>query len=228
MFGGVFNPNVPLLNEYKYGLCRRKLLRSLFGGPTVRVAPFFIHAIQTVIWFSPVLPAIPIVILDALEVLNSYYLAIIYAAVMGGLVATAELILFIIIYRYSSWNQRIQLDDESEEVYIASVYSLESISYVYDSRQKIDLILRPLVSAMISFVGIYILLPTVLMDMLPIPWIVVFIIVGWVVLCLTHYSVMVRHPPETAVYRATGPHILRWCYRPVYVLVVGIAIILVR
>lgn len=223
-----FNPEVPLLNEYKYGLCRRKVLQNIFGGPVVRKVPFLIHLIQALLWLFPLICVIPFILLDALKVWNTYFLALVYGIMIGISSASLEVLLFIIIQRHRGWEQRIQFDYESEEIYIPSICSIEAVSFIFELRQKSDIILRPIASGLVSFVGCYILFPTVLQETLPIPWTVVVCAIGWLVLPITHYSLMARAPPETAVYRATCPYVLRIHHRPLYILIIGICIIIIR
>ena len=228
MFGGRFSLKVPLLNEYKYGLCRRKLLQSWFGGPIVRLAPFLIHFIQTLLWFLPVVFAIPFIVLDSVRVWDAYFLALVYSTGMGIMMVCMEMVLIFVMRRHTDMEPRVQQDYETEEVDIESICSSEAIFFVFDSRKKVDIILRPISSMIISYIGCYIFFPTVLQKTFSLPGTVVLIVIGWLVFCLAHYSVIVRLPPETAVYRATSPYFLRQQYRPLYIMIIGIAIILVE
>jgi len=228
MFGGRFSLKVPLLNEYKYGLCRRKLLQSLFGGPVVRLAPFLIHFIQTLLWFLPLIFAIPFIVLDGVRVWSAYYLALVYSIGMGIMIICGEVVLLFVMHRHTDVELRVQQDYETEDVDIESICSSGAIFFVFDSRKKFDVILRPLSSMIICYIGCYICFPTVLQNTFSLPGTVVLIVIGWLVFCLAHYSVIVRLPPETAVYRATSPYTLRQQYRPLYIMIIGTAIILVE
>lgn len=90
---------VPLLNEYKYGLARRRLLAVITGGLNIRRAPWPLHVLQITFWLAPLFLSVPFIVVDALVLGNQYYIALGYAAV----VSLYSLVLQLIVMRWRHW-----------------------------------------------------------------------------------------------------------------------------
>ena len=221
----------PLINKYKYGLCRRRFLQTLFGGPVFSFAPWFVHITQAVLWFLPLILSAPFIILDVLSLWNQYLLALVYSCVMGLIVLSEEIAVFIVrqsLEHQGSHQRSLQLDDENVTVNIPSFYSKESIGFIFTLKSKFSLVLHPLVSGLLSFMGCFILLPTILQEVLHVSLTVLVFVIGWLTLCSAQYSLSIRLPSEIAVYRPTDFLGLRSYYRPFYILALGSVFMLVR
>ena len=219
---------IPLLNEYKFSLSRRRALQTLFGGARIRKLPWFIHVTQLVLWIAPLVLSIPFIILDALGVWNEYFLALVYGCIMGVSVLIVNVVVFLRRRQIKDTQMpRIEFDDEEESVNISSHFGIDAIDFIF-SPKKIFSILHPFFSSLLSFVGCFVLFPSILQESVPIIGIVLISIFGWLTLCNAHYSLSTRPPHEIAVYRATDPLELRFIYRPFYVTITGGILILLR
>ncbi len=74
-----YNEPVPLLNQYKYGLVRRRLLAVITGGLNIRKVPWTLHLIQITLWLAPLFLSVPFIVVDSLRLWNEYYTALVYA-----------------------------------------------------------------------------------------------------------------------------------------------------
>lgn len=197
----------------------------------VRRAPWFIHIIQAVLWLLPLIMSAPFIILDVLELWNQYFLACVYGCVVGITVLLEGISVFFIRRYLGHTNleqSRVQFDDENETVEIPSFCSAETIEFIFSLKSKSSLFLHSLASGLLSFVGCFLLLPTILQETLHISFAVIVFVIGWFTLCSAHYSLSTHVPPETAVYRHTDILGLRSYYRPFYFLALGSVLIPVR
>ena len=220
---------IPLLNEYKYALSRRRILQTLTGGLKFRRAPWYVHLIQLVLWFAPLLLCSPFIVLEAVGLWNPYYLATVYGCVMGG----GVLVLGVTGACVRKRNQvapsvaNAQLDDE-ESVDFSSCCKLETFNFIFSKKKIHSLILHPLISGLFSFAGSLMLFPGVMQEAMHIAGVVVVCVIGWFALCNAHYSLSVSAPHETATYRPTDSLELRFLMRPFYVMATAAVFISVR
>ena len=226
---------VPLLNHYKYDLLRRRMLAVITGGLNIRRAPWLLHFIQIVLWLSPFLLSVPFVVVDALKLWNHYYIALVYAIVMVMFSLTLELC--VVVWRhckgeiysvllYSSYmlytggvfTSSQYGDEQDEAIEFDSLLDRTSLDFIFSSKRIPSLILTPLVTGLLSYAVCYPLLPSVLLESLPVAGVVVVFILGWTTGCIALYSLCARAPTEIAVYRATDPLELKFITRPLYVI----------
>ncbi len=218
--------SVPLLNEYKHGLFRRRLLQTLFGGARVRLrVPWFVHLIQFLLWVYPLVLSTPFIVVASLEVWNPYFLSLVYAFIMGAIVLVEGLV---VIYIRRCHPAQYEFDDEDSIFQIESFRGMETIDFIFASKRIVTFVLHPFISGLFSFVASFLLWPCVMEDTLPIVGIVIISLIGWPVLCSAHYSLSTRSAPETAFYRITDPLEMKYLYRPFYVFLLGATFIILR
>ena len=225
------SPNIPLLNQYKHALFRRRFIQTLTGGVRIRRAPWYIHLIQLSLWTAPFVFALPFIIISSLYLWNPYYVALVYGAIQGINALLVETIGGIIRYRHGS-NTGVgdaQLDDEeSVDFVLGSCCSFETFDFIFARKKLHSLILHPLVSGLVSFAGCFILQPSVMLESLHIAGVVFVSVFGWYTLCSAHYSLNVSPPQETANYRPTDPLDLRFLTRPFYIVAIAAIFIPLR
>ena len=222
---------VPLLNSYKRGLAARRLLQTATGGLKLQKAPYYIHLLQFTLYLSPLILAIPFILLDAFGVWNEYYLALVYTFIHTLAIFTLVLGVLLVRRYTDSANQDIspdnQFDDDTIEV--TSCCSYATLSFIFQSKRIIFVLLHSLLfCGLLSFASSFILLPRVLLEHLPLPGTVLVCITGWLVTCGAHYSLNVREPHETAIYRPTDLLGLGPLLRPAYLLSCATTIIIIR
>lgn len=224
---------VPLLNEYKYGLLRRRTLQVLTGGAIVRKAPWFIHMIQLCLWMSPLILYIPFLVVDTLKAWNPYLIALVYAITMGIYSLLLEILIFSIQYRKGGWSAFMSasnhLDDEQDQdVTFSSCLDRTTIDFIFGGKRLHSLILHPFVVGLLSYAGCFLLLPTIMLERLHIAGLVIVFVIGWYTQCSAHYSMSVNAPNEVAVYRVTDPLELKYLMRPFYIVLVAATFITIR
>ena len=227
---------VPLLNGYKYGLARRRLLQTATGGLRLQRAPCYVHLLQIVLYFSPLACAAPFIITDALRVWNEYYLSLISASIYTLLVFALRLGVYC-VRRYAraqgegesmDADSSAQFDDEDGNQFTSCI-SYNTLYFITRSKHIVSLFLHSLlVCGILSFTSTLVLLPRVLIEQLPTPAAVVVGITGWLVSCGAHYSLNVNQPHETAVYRPTDLLGLGPLLRPAYLICLASTFIAVR
>lgn len=220
---------VPLLNSYKLGLLRRRLFQTILGGARIRRVPWHVHLLQAVLWVFPVCLSIPFIVLDIVNLWSKYLLALIYACCVGMVVLIEGLTIYLL--RWRRWTRNLdpgEFDDEQDELEPITCCGAGYVTFVFSPKNLFCVLFHPFVSAMFAYAGLFLLLPNILQESLPIAGVVVVSILGWYAVCSAHYSLSIRAPPETAVYRPTDPLQLKFLYRPFYVLIIGGVFILLR
>lgn len=213
---------VPLLNNYKHGLLRRRLLQTFLGGARVRKVPWHVYLIQAGLWVYPLCLSIPFIALDGVNLWSKYLLALVYGSSVGVVVLVEGLVVHMLRWRQRTTNLNTnELDDEKDEIEILTCCGMDYISFIFSPKSLFSVILNPFVSGISSYAGYFILLPNVLQESLPIAGVVVVSLLGWYTVCSAHYSLSTRAPPETAVYRATDPLELKFLNRPFYIFLIG-------
>lgn len=224
--------NVPLLNQYKHALLRRRLLQTLTGGLKLHRAPWYIHLIQLTLWTAPFFIALPFVVISAHRLWNNYYLALIYGFTQGLAVLLLEIIGVIVRCRQQHAVNNIgdaQLDDEeSIDFALESCCTFETFDFIFARKKLHSLILHPFISGLVSFSACFILQPSIMLESLHIAGVVIVSTIGWYTLCSAHYSLSVSPPHETATYRPTDPLDLRCITRPFYIVAIAAIFIPLR
>ena len=223
--------HVPLLNEYKHALLRRRLLQTITGGVKIRRAPWYIHLIQLSLWIIPLVIALPLTIISALRLWNEYYLALIYGTMQGLSVLLLEMIGVIIRYRHPRMvnNGDTQLDDEeSIDFTLGSCCTFETYDFIFTHKKLHSLLIHPLISGLVSFSASFILQPSIMLESLHIAGVVIVSVIGWYTLCSAHYSLSVLPPHETATYRPTDPLDFRFITRSFYIVAIAAIFIPLR
>ena len=218
--------SAPLINEYKYGLLRRKLLQTITGGLRVQKGDYCAHVIQVVLWLCPFLISLPFLGLSF--VWNHYYWGLVYAFLMsvltfslGGLSKVA--------YQKSATLGENDLDEDSDEVWNCS-WSWRMITLFITPKSFAGIVSSTVVSGSLSFVSYAMLNPAYLLMLLPIPAMLVVIVPGWMAVCSAHYSLSARPPPDLAIYRDPSHDYLNLNVftRPMHIIAIGITFIIIR
>lgn len=177
----------------------------------------------------PLALSIPFIILDGLRLWNQYFLALVYGCTVGVFVLVEGLVVALLRWRWQQYaGESIEYDDELDEVVIFSCLGLETIDFVFSCKRLFSVILHPFVSGALCFAGFFILQPSILQESLPTTGLVVVSLLGWFTICIAHYSLSVRAPPETAVYRPVDPLELKFVNRPFHLLLIGSIFIALR
>ena len=223
---------VPLLNQYKHALARRRLLETLTGGLKLRRAPWYIHLIQLTLWIAPFIIALPFIIISTPHLWNEYYVAVIYGFIQGTSVLSLEIIGAIIRYRCLNIDNAgadAQLDDEeSVDFTPGSCCTSETFDFIFARKRLHSLILHPLISGLVAFSACFLLQPSIMLESLHVAGVVVVSVIGWYTFCSAHYSLGVAPPHEMATYRPTDPLDLRFVTRPFYIVAIGAIFIPLR
>ena len=219
---------IPLLNEYKHALVRRRFLQTLTGGLKIRGGPpWYVHLIQLTLWVAPLLLCAPFIVLEAWEIWNCYYLALVYACVMG-LYATLLEVVGVCVRHYHppAVETAAQALDDEGSINLNSC--IERFDFIFGRKKVHSLLLHPVLSGVLSFAGCVLLFPQVMLAVMHPVGVVVVFIVGWCVLCSSLYSLAVSAPLEPATYRPADPLELKYLSRPFYVLAVAACFIATR
>ena len=220
---------VPLLNNYKHGLLRRRLFQTLLGGVRIRKVPWYIYLIQAGLWTFPLALSIPFIVIDGLDLWSKYFLALLYGITQGIFVLVEGLLICLLRHRQRrNSSETSQFDDEQETVEIPSCCRMDVIEFIFSSKRMFSVLLHPIASGALSYVGFFLLQPSVLQEFLPTAGVILVSLLGWFTICCSHYSLSVRAPPEIAVYRPTDPLELRFLNRPFHVILIGIIFFLLR
>lgn len=220
---------VPLLNNYKHGLLRRRLLQTILGGARIRKVPWHVHLIQVGLWVFPLCLSIPFIALDGVNLWSKYLLALIYGSSVGVVDLVEGLVVHMLRWRQRTANLNTnELDEEEDEIEIRTCCGMDYISFIFSPKSLFSVLLHPFVSGVFAYAGFFLLLPNVLLESLPIAGVVVVSWFGWYTVCSAHYSLSTRAPPETAVYRPTDPLELKFLNRPFYIFLIGSIFILLR
>lgn len=199
------------------------------GGLNIRRAPWPLHLLQLLLWFLPFLLCIPFVIVDALRLWNQYYTALVYGVAMGLYSLALELLVVALRHRKGGLFTRTQYDDEQDDtIEIKSIFDRVGTDFIFSIKRVHSLIVHPFIVGLLSFASSFLLLPTVLLESLPVAGVVVVFIMGWYTVCSTSYSICIRAPPEVAVHRPTDPLELRFIMRPLYILILAAFFITIR
>ena len=213
----------PLLNSYKYELFRRQLLQTITGGVKVQRLPYYIHLIQWLLWLLPFLLHLPFNVI--VFYFNEYYSSAIYGVIIGG---TTLLISGFI--KGAFLKQHTQIDEVEDDEEILSCCSGPSLRFVFIQKSFLLVLLHSMVSGILSYVASFMLSLQLMSSLLHPSLVVLVCVLGWVSVCVSHYSLLVQPPPEIGIYRA--PHTdrlgLRLIRRPVYVVMIGLVFVLLR
>lgn len=226
----------PLLNQYKYGLVRRRALQTITGGLKLQKAPWYIHVIQLVLWLLPFLLSLPFQ--GIVFVWNQYYLGIVFAVLPSLTVLLTNGAVWWVLHKAAMRNreegsERAYHGDEEEEdeIVVSSCWSVQMIEFVFgQGRPLIVIPIHSFISGILCYAGYVLLNPVALLSFLPIPAMLVVFILGWVSVCSAHFSLLAHPPHEIAVHRP--PHRdhlqLRFITRPFYVIAIGALVIPIR
>lgn len=218
--------SVPLLNEYKHALARRKVTQTITGGSRLRKVPCCVHVIQVCLWTLPLALAAPILVIDALVSWNQWLLALFYGCAVGAAVLIEGIVVHVLRRHLQD---PVCLDDDEEEDTVDITDVGEAVYFIFSPKKTPTLLIHPVVSALTGFVSCYLLLPSVISDSVSSLVGVIFVsLISWLVFCNALYSLSTRVPPETAVYRPTDPLGLAFLHRSFYILLVGLAFIILR
>ena len=211
----------PLITEAKYPVCKKRLFQTIAGGIKWLGygIPWFVVTSQIVLWVTPLVVAVPFVVLAEIFSEIKLYLAIGYGVVMGILVAGLELLP--LTCRNQSLVVAFQQDDDEDSVdFSGGCWRKELDNFIFASRKWYALLLHPFLSAALSISTFIPLLPGSLHDVFPLAVMMILLTLGWLVLLLANYSITAQPPSsEPAVYTATTPAWLVVLMRPSHVII---------
>ena len=176
----------------------------------------------------PLALSVPFIVLDALRLWNQYFLALVYGCTMWLVVLVKGTAVTLLRWHWQQEGVSTEYDDESDDVIIPSCCGLETVDFIFSRKRLFSVIFHPIVAGVLCFAGNFVLLPTVLLESLPIAGVVVVSLIGWFSVCVAQYSLAVRAPPETAVYRPVDPLELKFLNRPFHVVLLGCVFITIR
>lgn len=225
------DPFPPLLNEYKYTLTRRRLVQTITGGVKLRTGiPYSIHAIQWLLWITPLMITAPFMV--SATYWNVYYIALIGSFLCGLVTLGIGLTVKIILFKSNQLPADYNDDDEgSADSTIHTVFSTAALVFIFSTQRNwIDIIVHAISSALLCYSSIILLDISTLVDIVSLPATPFVFIAGGVALCTSHYSLLVQAPVEISIYRQTHQDRLHLWYlrRPAYVILTAIAFICLR
>ena len=227
----------PLLNQYKHDLAWDRLQQSITGGLAFHCwLPWHTNVLQALLWMLPLLVSAPHTLLAELEVLNEYYASLLCGIVFG-------LCVFLLVLcvaccrRYFSRRchaASIELErafntfEEEDRPFITSCCSLRALNFLCAPRRWCAALVQTLFAGLVAFSATFLLLPRVMQEVMSLGGVVPVFLFGWFAVSSASYSLSARPPVETALYRPTDPLQLRFLSRPLCVVAIAIAFILVR
>ena len=132
---------VPLLNHYKYGLLRRRLIQTVLGGPRIRRVPWYIHVIQIGLLLVPLALSIPFIVIDGLRLWNQYLIALLYGITMALFDLVQGVIVALIRWRHQRNNfEVVEIDDEEDSVEISSCLGAETVEFIFSRKRLISIV----------------------------------------------------------------------------------------
>lgn len=218
-------PVAPFLNSYKYEVFRRHLLQTITGGVRIQRAPYYIHLIQWLLWLLPFLLHLPFN--AVVFYFNEHYSSIIYGAIVGGTTLVISGFIKGAFLKLSRTNREGDDDDDDE---IVSCCSGASLRFVFVQKSIILVVAHSVISGLQGYLMAHTLNLRLMSSLLHPSLVVLVCVLGWTSACVAHYSLLVQPPPDLAIYRAT--HVdrlgLRYIRRPGYVVMIGLAFVLLR
>lgn len=218
----------PLLNEYKYQLLLTRLVQTITGGVKIRKQlPHYAHVLQWLLWLLPFFLSLPF--LGVSFVWNGYYLGAIYGVLITLLFLLVNIAIKLINYKTVGYrnhdNFLSQLEDEGNVITCSDV-----IQYISVSRSIPIIALHSLVSGLAASASFILLDIPALLKVLHVAGVVIFYTIGWLTTSVSLYSIMIHPPLELSAYRSAHEDRLglRFIHRPLYVILTGIILILLR
>ena len=214
----------PLLNEYKYGLAGRRALQTITGGLKLQKVPWYLHMIQVVLWFFPLLISIPFH--GVVFVWTSpYYLGTVYGVLSSLVVLLLNGVVWWVLYKAGDNEEEIEAGDEGEEEEnIPSCWSIQAVRFLFhQGRPIVSIPFHGLFTGLLCYAAFLLLNPFTLRSILPIPAVVVVFILGWVSVCSAHYSLLLHPPHEVAIHRPSHRDrlLLRYITRPFHIILIA-------
>lgn len=215
----------PILNEYKYGLALRRLVQSFTGGVIVQKGlPPCVHVTQWLLWLLPFILSLPFI--GGSFAWNEYYLGAIYGVMMGVLLAVLNGTILIINHMTNSHRDGPLIDEDDPVISTCN----EAVNFTFTPRHPINVIAHSVVSGLTCFAGFILLDIPVLQTLFPIPVIVFVFPLGWLGMCISHYSLLAHPPHELSAYRSYHQDILQFKFitRSFHVLIAGAVFVILR
>ena len=206
--------SVPLLNEYKYGIARRRLLQTATGGLKLRKAPWYVHVFQIGIWTAPLLLYIPFLVLAEAASWNVYYLGIVYSFLCGGGALALGIVGVLIRRRFSPVFSACASQADEDSVHFSSCF--ETYDFIFASKGLFGTAVHSFVYGLVAFSSSTMFCPALMRESLPVGGQVAAFVLGWFTACSSQYSLIASPPPEPAIYRPNNALQLNSLMRPLY------------
>lgn len=210
----------PLITEAKYSVFKKRVFQTITGGIKWLGynIPWFAVASQVVLWISPIVVAVPFVLMAELIDEAKFYFAIGYGVVMGLLVGGLEILP--LTCRNQSLVVVFQQDDDEDSVdFSGGCWRKEMDNFIFAARKWYILLLHPFLSAALSGSMFIPLLPGSLNDVFPLAVVIILLPLVWLTLLIANYSIVAQPPAEPAVYTPTTPAWLGVLMRPSHVII---------
>ena len=217
--------SLPLLNEYKYGIARRRLLQTATGGLKLRRAPWYVHVFQIGIWTAPLLLYVPFLVLAEVALWNVYYLGIVYALLCGGGALALGMVGVLIRRRFTPVFSACASQTDEDSVHFNSCF--ETYDFIFASKGVLATVIHSVVYGMVAFSSGTVLSPVLMRNSLPAGGQAAAFVLGWFAVCSAQYPLVASPPPETAIYRPNNAFQLalqlNCLMRPLYFILVTAA-----
>lgn len=224
----------PLLNSYKLSYLLRIVPQTFFGGIYLSFSlrpPWYIYIGQLLIWLLPALTGIIFTVI----IKNTNISQNIGALICGCLVAILHLFLhFCVLFTRSKLTSKYSGTHnflaENNEVTFVSFFSMETFEFIFPRKKfLINYITHPLCAGILVGVSLLLLLPTnVDLFIQPKATCYVFIMFGWITVCVAHYPLLGQSPKESTVFYVSDDFELNHIMRSVYCIIMGITLYVLR
>ncbi|KAM5241613.1 pecanex-like protein 4 isoform 2-T5 [Hipposideros larvatus] len=218
------SPDVPLLNDYKKDFFLKRFLRTVLGGPRLKLgfcAPPYIYVNQIILFLMPCILGGIGTLLYQLGILEDYYTA----ALSGGLMLfTAFVIQFTSLYarNKSVTVERMLTTDilaEEDEHEFTSCAGAETVKFLIPGKKYVaNTVFHSVLAGLVCGLGTWYLLPkriTLLYGSAGGTAVLVFF--GWMTLCIGEYSLIVNTAIETATFQTQDTYEITPLMRPLYI-----------
>ena len=221
----------PLLNDYKKEFFWKRFPQTILGGPKLRIgyeAPAYVYINQVLLFLTPWIIGGIFTALIAYNILTELIGCIVYGVIISFTAILLHTICTVRLQKKSSVsplegaNIRAMLA-EDDEVDFDSCCGLETVEFIIPPKKyKVNIVLHGLVAGSACGVAMSYLLPSTLDSLFGnVGATVVLYGLGWITVCIAHYSSVCHTPPEWASLRTSDSYEINAMMRPFYVLLLG-------
>uniref|UniRef100_A0A8C9RPR0 Pecanex-like protein n=1 Tax=Scleropages formosus TaxID=113540 RepID=A0A8C9RPR0_SCLFO len=219
-------PDVPLLNEYKQEFFWKRFPQTVLGGPRFKLgycAPPYIYVNQIILFLTPWVLGGVGTLLHQLRVLEEHQAATLSGAVMLGAAALLQGLSSYAVQR-TGRVERLRTPNvlaDEEEAEFSSCAGPDAIRFLVPGKKFLpNAVLHVVLAGATCGLGTWYLLLGRLVALYGSPAVaaVVFVL-GWLVLCIGEYSLVVNTATETATFQAQDTYEIIPLTRPLYIFI---------